>query len=59
MEHLRFEVVFKKLAEAIDEETDNEAAITAGASQELDEFEQLRNMIAEVLEEPTVSYTTT
>lgn len=60
MGEFRFEVVFRKLGEelAADGGASPEAPC-APSHRELEEIEELRRIVLEVLEEPVTSYTTT
>jgi len=55
-----FEIVFQKLREAgTDEDLGVPGDPSGSFARELDEIEELRRIVLEVLEEPPVRYTTT
>jgi hypothetical protein len=60
MAQTRFEIVFKKLEEEMaGEEMISLRPQGETSPQELEEIEELRRVVAEVLEQPLTSYTTT
>ena len=60
MDQTRFQIVFQKLEEAAPCEGEpNSRAEEAALRQELDEIDELRRVLLEVLDEPVMSYTTT